>query len=162
MTKLQATEIIKDKFWITYDENSEKSGTMTATENGFLFIPNDGSDQKILTSDYVKEHYSFEEKTTSSWYQKYVLGYPISESDVFKQQEKDGLPCYTKSEKSKIFFAAGYYCINFDNGGWIGAQSPKISTLRRYQFIGPFKTDYDMNIALKRKKNDVDGRFNDT
>jgi hypothetical protein len=88
----------------------------------------------------------------SSWHQEHVFGYPVAKIEAFKIQEKDNLPCFTKTPTSKVYFAAGYYGINFDNGGWMDAFCPKLSTLRKYEHVGPFKTLTDAQIAVKRKQ----------
>lgn len=153
--KLKAVEVIPDKFWITYDANGNKTGTMKISpEDGFYFhYFSDGSESLAYFIDDIHEMFEFEGKPElSSWHQKHVFGYPIGDFETFKIQEKDNLPCFTKTATSKIYFAAGHYGINFDNGGWMDSFCPKVSTLRKYQYIGPFKTELDVNLAIQRKK----------
>jgi hypothetical protein len=54
---------------------------------------------------------------------------------------------FTKSNKSKSLYCAGYYIIGFDKG-WVKSFCPKLITIERYQFKGPFKTDLEMRQAL--------------
>lgn len=157
--KFKAVEIIPNKLWITYDDSGAKSGTMSpdSEDDGWLIqYLLDGS--KIAHDrDNVEELFSFEEKSElSSWHQQHVFGYPVIKVETFKTQEKENLPCFTKTPTSKTFFAAGYYGINFENGGWMDAFCPKLSTLRKYEYIGPFKTETDVQIAVKRKLRDYD------
>ena len=58
------------------------------------------------------------------------------------------LPIYTKSAKSKSFFCAGYYIIKFSST-WVRAYCPKLITLNRYEYQGPFKTQERMIEAMK-------------
>jgi hypothetical protein len=58
------------------------------------------------------------------------------------------LPIYTKTVKSKSFFCAGYYIIKFSNS-WVRANCPKLITLNRYEYQGPFKTQDRMLEAMK-------------
>ena len=57
------------------------------------------------------------------------------------------LPLFTKSEKSKSLYCAGYYIIHFDKG-WVKSFCPKLITVERYETRGPFKTDIEMRQAL--------------
>ena len=57
------------------------------------------------------------------------------------------LPIYAKSTKSKSQYCAGYYVIKFRKG-WVKSFCPKLITLDRYPFQGPFKTEIEMKQAL--------------
>lgn len=155
MKKLRAVEIIPDKFWITYDETGNKSGTMRiSVEDGFYFhYFTDGRENLAYLIGEIDQIFEFEAKTeTRGWNQQQVYGYPVPEIETFKTKERDNLPCFTKTPTSNVYFAAGYYGIKFDNGGWLDSFCPKLTTLRKYEHIGPFKTSEDMQIALARKK----------
>lgn len=70
----------------------------------------------------------------------------------------DDLPIYAKIEGKGIYYAAGYYCINFEKG-WKKSRGPKLATLLKYGFEGPFKTELEMRQRLKmlnkrKRKND--------
>ena len=60
---------------------------------------------------------------------------------------KKSLPLFTKSIKSKSLYCAGYYIIHFDKG-WVKSFCPKLMTIERYQFQGPFKNKIEMKNAL--------------
>ena len=51
---------------------------------------------------------------------------------------KHKLPIYTKERKSKSFYCAGYYLIR--KKGWTEEFCPKLITLEKYKFHGPFAT----------------------
>jgi hypothetical protein len=57
------------------------------------------------------------------------------------------LPLFTKSEDSKSLYCAGYYVIRFDKG-WVKSFCPKLITLQRYEYQGPFKTEFEMKQVL--------------
>ena len=155
-TKLKAVEVIPDKFWITYNNQAVKTGTLSKQHTCFVWLKTDG-DKIDMTDSDVALVFEFEGKPElSSWHDMHVFGYPVIKIETFNTQEKDNLPCFTKTVGSSVFFAAGYYGINFDNGGWLDSFCPKLATLRKYEYIGPFKTETDMQIAIKRK-----GRNND-
>lgn len=60
---------------------------------------------------------------------------------------KRHLPLFTKSNKSKSVYCAGYYIIKFDKG-WVKSFCPKLITVERYQYEGPFKTELEMKQRL--------------
>jgi hypothetical protein len=62
---------------------------------------------------------------------------------------KRKLPLFTKSEKSKSLYAAGYYVIQFEKG-WVKSFCPKLITVERYVTKGPFKTELEMRQELSR------------
>jgi hypothetical protein len=68
------------------------------------------------------------------------------------------LPIYAKVEGKGIYYAAGYYCIQFEKG-WKKSHGPKLATLLRYGYEGPYKTEIEMRQRLKelnkkKRKND--------
>ena len=77
-----------------------------------------------------------------------VHGYPTSVSPFNSMYDiKKKLPLFTKSEDSKSLYCAGYYVIKFDKG-WVKSFCPKLITLQRYEYHGPFKTDLEMKYRL--------------
>jgi hypothetical protein len=77
-----------------------------------------------------------------------IQGYPTSSepyNPIFDVKRK--LPLFTKSDNSKSMYCAGYYIIKFDKG-WVKSFCPKLITLERYPYQGPFKTDLEMKQRL--------------
>ena len=60
---------------------------------------------------------------------------------------KKKLPIFAKSDKSKSRYCAGYYVIRFRKG-WAKSFCPKLITLNRYPYQGPFKTETEMKTVL--------------
>ena len=52
-----------------------------------------------------------------------------------------------KVKKSKSLYCAGYYIIKFEKG-WVRSFCPKMLTLDRYPFKGPFRTQLEMKQEL--------------
>lgn len=84
-----------------------------------------------------------------------IYDYPCSSrpyQPVYDVKKK--LPLYAKSDKSKSRYCAGYYTIKFRKG-WVKSYCPKLITLDRYPFHGPFKSELDMKSMLNTiKKNE--------
>jgi hypothetical protein len=55
------------------------------------------------------------------------------------------LPLYTKNKKSRSWYAAGWYQVK-QRRTWTIEQSPKLITLQRYQYQGPFYTKEEANV----------------
>jgi len=78
-----------------------------------------------------------------------VYGYPCEHrAHNILWDVKHRLPIFTKGNKSKSFFCAGYYIVKFNNG-WVKSYCPKLITLNRYPFQGPFKTQEEMLSNLR-------------
>ena len=78
-----------------------------------------------------------------------VHGYPtkgVPYNSMFDIKRK--LPLFTKSEKSKSVYCAGFYLIKF-NVNWLKSFCPKLITIERNEYLGPFKTEIEMKEKLK-------------
>ena len=85
----------------------------------------------------------------------FIKGYPVDfdnpcEIETPVDVEHD-LPLYSKTETSSVYYCAGFYCISFPKG-WISSYCPKYSTLAKYGYEGPFKSEEDRNHKMKQLK----------
>lgn len=148
---IKAKEILKNKFWLV-ENDGQKLGTISTTEDQFVYSCHTGSQffpkienfKKIVGAEVVWSNADSVAKTTDLE----VHGYPTS-SEPFNSvlDVKNKLPLFTKSDKSKSLYCAGYYIIRF-NKGWVKSFCPKLVTLERYDFKGPFKTEIEMRTEL--------------
>lgn len=84
----------------------------------------------------------------------YVMGFEVGVDepviiDEDDPQAVDGLPLFAKTEGSSVLYAAGYYAVNFARG-WTHAHNPKLSTLQKYGYSGPFRNRDDMKREIKK------------
>jgi hypothetical protein len=150
--KLQARSIVDDKFWII-ERNGEKVGTLRHGNEFILTM--DKKNYRYSSLSTVKEKLGIEfnksiAKVESASEQFEVHGYPCKNkpyNDIYDLKRK--LPIYTKQEKSTSFFCAGYYIINFDLG-WRPAFCPKLITIAKNEYLGPFKTKLEMKERLRK------------
>lgn len=148
----KAKPIIKDKFWIV-EQNGNRIGTISVDDERFLFTGKDGikyfDNKKQLERKLGKTVFEREEGTEAK-VDNTVHGYPVSSTPYNAMfNVKQGLPLFTKSQKSSSLYCAGYYIIRFDKG-WVKSFCPKMITLDRYQFKGPFKDAVTMRQELSR------------
>jgi len=153
MTELYAKPIIDDKFWIV-EEDGEKIATLRKNEdNRFVMSNKSGikiyNDKESLTRQFGKNFFVvkiIKEKDNAE--PNEVHGYATSaepHNPLYDVKRK--LPLFTKSGDSKSLYCAGYYVIKFDKG-WVKSFCPKLITLQRYPYKGPFKTDIEMKQVL--------------
>ena len=147
-----AKPVLEDKFWILED-NGQKVGTIRSNENGVtLTVGKENHSFKRLEELKQKMKVSFtgKELVNKEKEEYEVHGYACKTQPynaIFDLKRK--LPLYTKTEDSQSFFTAGYYCIEFENG-WVPAFCPKLITLGRNNYLGPFKTKLEMTETLRR------------
>jgi len=148
---MNAKEILKDKFWIV-EEKGEKVGTLTKQDDGFLLSKNGNVTMfptiKDLSKTFGKNFLIAKIYNEDKTEDKSVHGFPTRTypyNSMFDIQRK--LPLFTKSEKSKSIYCAGYYLVKF-NVTWLKSFCPKLITIERNQYIGPFKTELEMRAAL--------------
>ena len=144
MTELKATPVVKNKFWIV-ERDGEKVATIQTTDDGIVWV-DDARREKYPTIKMLKDRHNVDfvkvTKTKTSLSHE-VSGFPTSgkpHNPLYDVSRR--LPIYTKDEKSKSFYCAGYYLVKLGNN-WSKAYCPKLITLQRYEFRGPFKTTED-------------------
>ena len=153
MTELHAKPIIEGKFWIV-EQDGEKFGTLRKNDDN-RFVLSNALGVKIyetkieLTREFGKDFFVAKIiKEADNSQPNEVHGYATStapHNSMFDVKRK--LPLFTKSSDSKSLYCAGYYVIRFDKG-WVKSFCPKLITLQRYEYQGPFKTDLEMKQVL--------------
>jgi hypothetical protein len=143
-------ELIPDKEWIIKN-GPEKLGSISKNKKGYLFnkkgqrIP--VKDLKDLGIELPSKNYNSKIEIQESYT---IYDYPCSSKPYDPVYNiKDKLPIFTKSNKSKSQFCAGYYVIKFRKG-WVKSFCPKLITLERYPYKGPFKTELEMKSELNK------------
>jgi hypothetical protein len=152
MSEIHAKPIVDGKFWIV-EEDGEKIGVLKITEQKKYVLSVKNSiktfdNKKSLFTEFGKDFFTIKSSTNITTVDLSVQGYPTSSepyNPIFDVKRK--LPLFTKSDKSKSMYCAGYYIIKFDKG-WVKSFCPKLITLERYPFQGPFKSELEMKQRL--------------
>jgi len=144
--KLIAKPVIDKKFWILQD-GDQKVGNVEACAGGYqVKINNQIAQFKTIRLAAQRVNIQFEpaiKKTRPRTALDHVHGYPVAGRvnnpmwDVPQQ-----LPVYTKTTKSKSWFAAGWYNVRRGRH-WRTVLAPKLIVLQRYPYQGPFYTEQD-------------------
>ena len=148
--KYKAKVVIEDKFWIV-ESSGSKVGTLKRADEGYIFYSNHDGSEKHYTD---LSSFKIEEKKTKTYINDTVYGYAANTEQAHDISLQDTVPIFKKTATSTQHFAAGYYGIKFPRLGWSDAFCPRLKTLDTYQFIGPFKSQSDVNMAIKRKAQD--------
>jgi hypothetical protein len=158
MTEIHAKPVVDGKFWIV-EENGNKVGVLKITEQKKYIFSSKNAITTFDTKKKIVERFGPEffikktlEKKVKSEEDLEVHGYPTSTlpyNPLF--DVKRHLPLFTKSNKSKSIYCAGYYIINFDKG-WVRSFCPKLITIERYPYEGPFKTEIEMKHRLSNAR----------
>jgi len=150
---VHAKEIINGKFWILEDEG-EKVATLSLADDKFLLADRKGTrffDNTVSVETDFGKQIVWENLEIVEHHVNEVHGYQASVKPfnaMYNIQKK--LPLFTKSQNSKSIYCAGYYIIKFDKG-WVKSYCPKLITVEKYQYEGPFKNKIEMRSALANK-----------
>jgi len=145
---IKAKPVIEDQYWIL-QKNNIKIGQLKIDTDNKVEIKIYGSEPKKLNSlDELKKLGLIEFtkiKNSHDVMSNNVHGFP-TDSIAFNAvwNMKYNLPLYTKSLKSKSWFAAGYYKISY-NGTEVIEFCPKLITLERNKYKGPYKKKPSIN-----------------
>lgn len=156
-TKLQQ---ISDVAWIV-QRGTHRMGILNKdVQDHYTYIS--GKTVEVFHNDAaVRDHFGnirlFEDKIDQDLTRRdgvYIRGHLVDYPDPVLVEESDpnyrkDLPLYLKSAGSDVYYAAGWYCINFERG-WKQAHSPKLSTLLEYGFTGPFRHSSESREEMKR------------
>lgn len=148
---IKAKALLDDRFWIIEDEGVGV-GTLTKDGEGFLFskkgeisfFKDEGQLKKTFGKNFLTATIINPAPQTEHSVHGYATkGEPYN--SMFDIQRN--LPLFTKSEKSKSVYCAGYYLVKF-NVAWLKSFCPKLITLERNEYVGPFKTEFEMKAKL--------------
>lgn len=153
MTTMKAKPVIDNKFWIV-EKNGEKFATLRRNDDNLYILSNQTgtavyhSDRDIKKA-FGKDFFTVKiVKPAEMATPKEVYGFPTCVEPCNPMYNiKEKLPLFTKSEDSKSLYCAGYYIIRF-NKGWVKSFCPKLITLQRYEYRGPYKTEIEMKQAM--------------
>lgn len=156
MTSIKLKEVLKNKFWIVEDKGN-KIGTLSLADEKYMLSSSTGTeffDTKQQLGNRFSRDVSWTKLdiTQKGPIERIVHSYPTScdpYNSIFDVKRK--LPLFTKSNKSKSLYCAGYYIIRFDKG-WVKSFCPKLITIERYPYKGPFKTEMVMRQELSNAK----------
>lgn len=141
-----AKPVIDKQYWILKQDN-KKVGIIEAVDDGFAVkIKDNVSRYKTIKMAGRAADIEFE-PAQKSYKQSAnrVHGFEVS-GKIYNAlwDVKHKLPLFTRTDKSKSWFAAGWYMVK-QHRTWKLTQHPKLITLQRYKYQGPFHTKEEAN-----------------
>jgi hypothetical protein len=139
---LVALPVVDKQYWII-KENDRKVGNVEACDGGYqVKLNNQIAQFKTIrmVEQRVNVHFKPPAKRARIKKSNEVHGYAVSGrmyNPMWDIQRK--LPIYTKTSKSKSWFAAGWYRVQ-KGRHWATIQGPKLIMLQRYPYRGPYHT----------------------
>jgi hypothetical protein len=140
-----AKPVVKDQYWILKEDN-QKVGEIEKANGEFKFKFKDPARFKTVKMNGRSTDIEFElpvERSESP--ANYVHGYEVKGA-VYNPvwDVKQRLPLFTRDDKSKSWFAAGWYLVR-QHRNWKAVQTPKLITLQRYPYQGPYHSKEEAN-----------------
>ncbi|NBO99408.1 MAG: hypothetical protein EBU90_04675 [Proteobacteria bacterium] len=146
--------LIPNQEWIVKD-NDRKIGSIYKKKRGYDFIRK-GQKLEFKNLEQVKtdlgitiiEGGQSKKSIALDENQHVIYDFPCGSkpfNPLYNIKKK--LPLFAKSLKSQSLYCAGYYVIKFRKG-WVKSFCPKLITLERYPYYGPFKTECEMKNML--------------
>lgn len=149
---------ITDKSWLVLaDEGLERIALLSEQHTKFVLISKDAK-TTFENKEEVKMFFAEDvfsnvvETSKEDEVEYYIKGYPVDFNKPFEADSEDkinDLPMYTKTETSDVMYVAGYFCLDFPKN-WMPAYCPKLATLDKYGYKGPFKTEREMKFQLSK------------
>ena len=143
-----AKPVLENQYWILKKDN-RKIGQLEVAENGNCTIRINDNVVQYKTIKMAREavNIAFEppEKATPAP-ANIVYGHNV-EGMVYNPlwDVKRRLPLFTRDTKSKSWFAAGWYRVR-QHRKWKMIQHPKLISLERYDYQGPFNSKEEANV----------------
>lgn len=144
-----AKPVVANQYWIL-KQDDQKIGNIQASADGYVVkIQNQISSYKTIPMVRKKTNIEFEPvEKPSKPVTDSVHGYSTgcrAHNAMWNVQLK--LPLFTKTSKSKSWFAAGWYAVK-QHRAWKTIHNPKLIVLERYRYQGPFHTKEQANESI--------------
>jgi hypothetical protein len=137
---IEAKPVIPDRYWIL-KQNNRKVGQIEADDSGVTVkIQNRVAGYKTIKMASREANIEFTKLPSTKPMTNQVHGFEVT-GRVYNPvwDVKHRLPLFTRDTKSKSWYAAGWYVVK-QHRAWKAVQNPKLITLQRYQYQGPFHT----------------------
>ena len=139
---LIAKPVVKNQFWIVTN-GTEKVGNVIADGSGFEVKLN-GNKTHFKNTNSIQKQTNIEFQTIKIDKTKKEI--PFNEYPTTKKvfnsilDIKRKIHVFTKTQKSKCFYAAGWYILYQGEDPTV-IFCPKYIFIQRYEYIGPYKTE---------------------
>jgi hypothetical protein len=141
-----AKPVVKDQYWILKEDNKKIGELESAGGELVVKLKDPARFKTFKMNGRVMPSIEFEPPIPRTESEKnFVHGYEVKGA-VYNPvwDVKQRLPLFTREDKSKSWFAAGWYLVR-QHRNWRAVQHPKLITLQRYAYQGPYHTREQAN-----------------
>lgn len=156
MEKVKLKHLTENSWLVLTEDGLDRVGILAEQREKFLYIAN--SIKKFFASkaeinDYFnKDMFADVEGAINEIPADYfVNGFPVDVEPIEASVDGFDPAVYKKRATSKVIYVAGHFCLEYPTG-WVASHCPKFSTLGKYAYKGPFKTEKEMKFALSRAR----------
>jgi hypothetical protein len=145
---IEAKPVIPNRYWILKQDN-RKVGQIEADDSGVTVkIQNRVAGYKTIRMASREANIEFTKLSSAKPVANQVHGFEVT-GRVYNPvwDVKHRLPLFTRDTKSKSWYAAGWYMVK-QHRAWKAVQNPKLITLQRYQYQGPFHSKEQANESV--------------
>ena len=138
---ITAKAVVKDQFWIL-QKGDQKIGTVENKRGNYVVrVKNNETEFKSIRTIKNRTNIIFEDAPKQKFKPEFQVNGFLTDSKPYNSvfDVRHRLPLFNKKNKSKSWYAAGYYKINI-NGVEEIHFCPKLILLNRYDYIGPAKS----------------------
>lgn len=146
---LKAKPIIKGEYWVITD-GEKKIGNVVAEGTGYELKIGQNT-QHFTTTKAIEKSTSIQFETLKKQVpvDTPFSEYPTEGTKVYNNilDVKRKLHLFTKTAKSKCYHVAGWFALKQDTDYEV-VLCPKYIFVQRYDYIGPFKTEYEAKSSI--------------
>ena len=146
---LTAKPIVKGEYWVITDGN-KKVGNVIAEGSGFdVKIGNNIEHFDSTKQIEKKAHIEFEKVSKVGSTEPPFAVFPTLKNRVYNSvfDVKRKLHLFTETPKSKCYHAAGWFAVK-QGEEYQPVFCPKYIFVQRYEYMGPFKTEAEVNSSI--------------
>lgn len=146
---LVAKTIIKNQYWVVTD-GEKKVGNVSAEGNGFDVKIGNNIEHYTTTKAIQKtKNIEFTKVEKAKQSEPPFAVFPTSRTTIYNSvlDVRKKLHLYTTTPKSKCYYAAGWFAIK-QGQEFTSIFCPKYIFIQRYEYMGPFKTEKEVNSSI--------------
>lgn len=150
---LKAKPIIKNQYWVVTD-GDKKVGNVIAEGTEFAVKLDNKIELYNSTKAIEKQtHIEFIKTIKPAKIEKPVFAvYPTTSGKIYNSfyDVKRKLHIFTKTQKSKCYYAAGWFSMK-QNDEFEPIFCPKYIFIQRYEYVGPFMTKEEAKSSINKE-----------
>jgi hypothetical protein len=143
-----AKPVVPNQFWIL-KQDDRKIGNIESGPGGYSVKINDQT-KTYRTLNTIKQHIPIDfekiDRKKTVDYRTQVYGFETASKPHNAMYDvKHQVPLWTRDSGSKSWYAAGWYRVK-QGRAWSTVFCPKLITLQRYAYRGPFHSEEQANV----------------